>query len=94
MAQDIQAGYIEQDGVRAPVTSTTYTLDVLCVDSYGNETTFKIDNPKNDVTKAQTETVFNYAINTGHWVSKYGYAYQSIKTVKKVTTVKTVEALE
>ena len=47
MAQDIQQGYVEDEqGVRAPVQTTTQTLDVVCLDSYGNETTFKIDFPK------------------------------------------------
>ena len=92
--KDIQQGYIIKNGVKAPVTTTTQTIDTVIVDSDGNETTFKIDFPKSTVTREQVNTAFGYGIATGHWVSRYGRPYTTIKSVRKVTTTKYVEPLD
>lgn len=89
-----EENYQEQSQDRSvQTTSTVRTLDVTCTDSYGNETTFKIDNFYANVTMSEVTTAFNYAINTGHWISRYSYPFTAVKSAKKVTTVKTVEAL-
>lgn len=79
--------------VKAPVQTTTNTLDVTCVDSYGNEYTFKLDNYKSTVTLSDVQTAFAIGINTGYWYSRAGYPFVSVKRASKVTLVKTTEAL-
>ena len=79
--------------VKAPMQTTTDTLDVVCVDSYGNEYTFKLDKYKSNVTLAEVQTAFGYGINSGYWYSRAGYPFVSVKRASKVTTVKTTEAL-
>lgn len=77
----------------AATTTTTNTLDVICVDGYANEYTFKLDNYRTDVTLADVTTAFNAGINSGYWYSKAGYPFVSVKRASKVTTVKTTEGL-
>lgn len=78
----------------AATTTTTQTLDVVCVDSYANEYTFKLDNYRSDVTLTNVTTAFTVGIESGFWYSKAGYPFVSVKRASKVTTTKTTEGLE
>lgn len=72
----------------------TFTLDVVCVDTYGNEYTFKLDNPKSTVTLQNVQDAFNIGINSEHWYSRAGYQFTSIKRAAKVETFKQTTPLE
>lgn len=76
-----------------PVTVSTQTLDVVCVDSYGNEYTFKLDNYRPDVTLEQVQAAFQKGIDLGYWYSRAGYPFMSVKRASTVQTVKTTTAL-
>lgn len=98
MPEDVQASYYEEStvksGVRAPVQTQTHTLDVSVEDTNGDTTIFKIDNPKDDLSLATVQTVFAYAINTSHWVSKNNFRFTQVKSAKRTVIIKTVETLD
>lgn len=78
----------------ATVQTTTNTVDVTCVDTYGNEYTFKLDNPRANVTLAEVQTAFNIGINSNYWYSRAGYKFASIKRAAKVESIKATTPLE
>ena len=79
---------------KATTQTTTNTLDVVCVDTYGNEYTFKLDNYKANLTLEAVQNAFNIGINSGYWYSRAGYQFVSIKRASTVTTMKYVTPLE
>jgi len=64
------------------------TLDVSTVDEDGKITTFKLDNFKENITKNQVISAFQYGINNGLLMSNYGSAIKSVGTVMKSTSTK------
>lgn len=55
----------------------TKTADITVVDAGNYETTFKINNPKSNVTLAQFQAAFAPMISGGYLFSRYGYAFTS-----------------
>ena len=77
-----------------PVSTTTNTVEVICVDSAANEYTFRIDNPKSNLTLQEVQNAFNIGINSNVWFSRAGYKFSSIKKAQTVYTVKQTTVLE
>lgn len=84
----------ETEEVRTTTQTTTNTLDVVCVDTYGNEYTFKLDNFKSNLSLETVQNAFAIGINSGHWYSRAGYQFVSVKRASTVTTMKYVTPLE
>lgn len=86
-----------------PVLKTQKFLQVVLADGVDKETTFNIDNPRNDLTRASVEAAFNYIFashaetqDSGvNWL--YNNDYQPIITFKAAsieTVTKVTEVLE
>lgn len=80
--------------VKAPVQTQTNTLDVVVVDTAGNEYTFRLDNFRSNVTLQEVQTAFAIGINSGYWYSRAGYSFVTVKRAAKVTNIKYTEVLE
>lgn len=83
-----------EEKTRATTQTETNTLDVVCVDTYGNEYTFKLDNFKSNLTLQNVQDAFDIGINSGHWYSRAGYQFVSVKRASTVVTMKYVTPLE
>lgn len=69
----------------------TNVVEITVVDAENYERTFKLDNPKSNLTLAQIRTAFATAINEGWWVSASGVQITSI--ARAVSTVTTKERI-
>ena len=74
----------------ADTTTVTTTLDITAIDSEGHSNTFKIDNFRTDVTRAEATSAFMYGANNGAICSTYGLPFVSVKQVAKSTSTKTI----
>lgn len=83
-----------EEQVRRTTQTETNSLDVVCVDSYGNEYTFKLDDFKTNLTLQTVQDAFNIGINSGHWYSRAGFQFESVKRASTVITMKYVTPLE
>ena len=70
-------------------STTVQTVDVKCIDSDGNQTTYKIDNPKNNITRLEIVNAFNYGIQNGIIKSSYDNPIVSVGTTSLSTSTKT-----
>lgn len=84
----------DTEETRATTQTQTNTLDVVCVDSYGNEYTFKLDNYKPNLTLQNVQDAFAIGINTGRWISRAGFPFTTVKRASTVQTMKYVTPLE
>lgn len=90
----------------AVTTKTTNTVNVIVQDANNGSTTFKLDNPKTDLTLGEIESAFDNVINAlvddgsgaigreNLLCTKAGYDLISVVGAEKVTTVITKETLE
>lgn len=64
------------------------TLDVSTIDDDGRQTTFKIDDPKSNLTKNEVISAFNYAFSRNLLLSNYGAPIRSVGTTTISTSTK------
>lgn len=77
-----------------PIVSTIKTLDVTLNDAGGYDTTFKLNNPQDNLSLEQVKNVFDSAINAEWYYSNKNLQFTTFKSAKLVETVKTVTTLE
>lgn len=77
----------------ATIRKEVNTLDVTLFDTQGKESMFRINNPKNNITRTQVDDVFNTFIQSGIYYSKNDNPFQSIKSVVKTVVVSTTEEI-
>lgn len=70
----------------------TKTVDVVVVDDANYETTFKINNPKNNITLQEIREVFAPMIANGYLKSRYGNGVASVARANITTISKTTVA--
>lgn len=69
--------------------SDVQTVDVKCLDSDGNQITYKIDNPKDNITRLEIVNAFNYGIQNNIIKSSYDNPIISVGTTILSTSTKT-----
>lgn len=78
----------------ASYVKNTSVLEVTTVDDQNNETTFKLEDPKSNVTLAGIRTAYNDIITAGYLYSKQGYQIRSVARAAVVETTIDREELE
>lgn len=68
--------------------ATTKTIDITTIDIDGNQTTFKLDNPKNNITKSEIINAFDYGIQNNLLMSNAGALIKSVGTTILTTSEK------
>lgn len=69
-------------------TTTVQTVNVSTIDEDGKQTTFNLDNPKDNLTKQQVVNAFQTGIDNGILISNYGSLIKSVGTVTLATSTK------
>lgn len=87
--------------LRSTIQTQTETLDITYMDSDGGTYTFKINNPRSDITLTQVQGATNYIFGDGSSAVKFLRRYDGTRTTyfssfvgaKVTTTVKTTRDL-
>ena len=69
-------------------TTTVQTVNISTIDEDGKQTTFNLDNPKENLTKNQVISAFQSGIDHGILISNYGSLIKSVGTVTLATSTK------